>query len=285
MNKIIDGKLVSQKIKDTLKTEVTTLKVNKKRIPKLVVLLIGDNPASMTYVKNKEKACSYIGIESEIIKKKNSTTEELLEIISNLNEDKSVDGILVQLPLPKNIDENKVLNSIYPEKDVDGFHPINIAKLFLGETGFLPCTPSGIIELLNSISYDLTGKEVVVIGRSNIVGKPMSLLCLQKNATVTIAHSKTKSLKEICKRADVLISAIGKANFITDEFVKENAVVIDVGINRNSEDKLCGDVDFTKVYDKVSAITPVPGGVGPMTIAMLMKNTLTSYKRREKENL
>lgn len=285
MNKIIDGKLVSQKIKDTLKTEVTTLKVNKKRIPKLVVLLIGDNPASMTYVKNKEKACSYIGIESEIIKKKNSTTEELLEIISNLNEDKSVDGILVQLPLPKNIDENKVLNSISPEKDVDGFHPINIAKLFLGETGFLPCTPSGIIELLNSISYDLTGKEVVVIGRSNIVGKPMSLLCLQKNATVTIAHSKSKNLKEICKRADVLISAIGKANFITDEFVKENAVVIDVGINRNSEDKLCGDVDFTKVYDKVSAITPVPGGVGPMTIAMLMKNTLTSYKRREKENL
>ena len=285
MNKIIDGKLVSQKIKDTLKTEVTTLKVNKKRIPKLVVLLIGDNPASMTYVKNKEKACSYIGIESEIIKKKNSTTEEILEIISNLNENKSVDGILVQLPLPKNIDENKVLNSISPEKDVDGFHPINIAKLFLGETGFLPCTPSGIIELLNSISYDLTGKEVVVIGRSNIVGKPMSLLCLQKNATVTIAHSKTKNLKEICKRADVLISAIGKANFITDEFVKENAVVIDVGINRNSEDKLCGDVDFTKVCDKVSAITPVPGGVGPMTIAMLMKNTLTSYKRREKENL
>lgn len=285
MNKIIDGKLVSQKIKDTLKTEVTTLKVNKKRIPKLVVLLIGDNPASMTYVKNKEKACSYIGIESEIIKKKNSTTEELLEIISNLNEDKSVDGILVQLPLPKNIDENKVLNSISPEKDVDGFHPINIAKLFLGETGFLPCTPSGIIELLNSISYDLTGKEVVVIGRSNIVGKPMSLLCLQKNATVTIAHSKSKNLKEICKRADVLISAIGKANFITDEFVKENAVVIDVGINRNSEYKLCGDVDFTKVYDKVSAITPVPGGVGPMTIAMLMKNTLTSYKIREKENL
>lgn len=285
MNKIIDGKLVSQKIKDTLKTEVTTLKVNNKRIPKLVVLLIGDNPASMTYVKNKEKACSYIGIESEIIKKKNSTTEEILEIISNLNEDKSVDGILVQLPLPKNIDENKVLNSISPEKDVDGFHPINIAKLFLGETGFLPCTPSGIIELLNSISYDLTGKEVVVIGRSNIVGKPMSLLCLQKNATVTIAHSKSKNLKEICKRADVLISAIGKANFITDEFVKENAVVIDVGINRNSEDKLCGDVDFTKVYDKVSAITPVPGGVGPMTIAMLMKNTLTSYKRREKENL
>jgi len=285
MNKIIDGKLVSQKIKDTLKTEVTILKVNKKRIPKLVVLLIGDNPASMTYVKNKEKACSYIGIESEIIKKKNSTTEEILEIISNLNEDKAVDGILVQLPLPKNIDENKVLNSISPEKDVDGFHPINIAKLFLGETGFLPCTPSGIIELLNSISYDLTGKEVVVIGRSNIVGKPMSLLCLQKNATVTIAHSKSKNLKEICKRADVLISAIGKANFITDEFVKENAVVIDVGINRNSEYKLCGDVDFTKVYDKVSAITPVPGGVGPMTIAMLMKNTLTSYKRREKENL
>lgn len=285
MNKIIDGKLVSQKIKDTLKTEVTTLKVNKKRIPKLVVLLIGDNPASMTYVKNKEKACSYIGIESEIIKKKNSTTEELLEIISNLNEDKSVDGILVQLPLPKNIDENKVLNSISPEKDVDGFHPINIAKLFLGETGFLPCTPSGIIELLNSISYDLTGKEVVVIGRSNIVGKPMSLLCLQKNATVTIAHSKTNNLKEVCKRADVLISAIGKANFITDEFVKKDAVVIDVGINRDSEGKLCGDVDFTKVYDKVSAITPVPGGVGPMTIAMLMKNTLTSYKRREKENL
>lgn len=285
MNKIIDGKLVSQKIKDTLKTEVTTLKVNNKRIPKLVVLLIGDNPASMTYVKNKEKACSYIGIESEIIKKKNSTTEEILEIISNLNEDKSVDGILVQLPLPKNIDENKVLNSISPEKDVDGFHPINIAKLFLGETGFLPCTPSGIIELLNSISYDLTGKEVVVIGRSNIVGKPMSLLCLQKNATVTIAHSKTNNLKEVCKRADVLISAIGKANFITDEFVKKDAVVIDVGINRDSEGKLCGDVDFTKVCDKVSAITPVPGGVGPMTIAMLMKNTLTSYKRREKENL
>lgn len=285
MNKIIDGKDVSQKIKDTLKIEVATLKSQNKRIPKLVVLLIGDNPASMTYVKNKEKACFYIGIESEIIKKKVSTTEEILQIISNLNDDNSVDGILVQLPLPENIDKNKVLNSISPEKDVDGFHPINIANLFLGETGFLPCTPSGILELLNSISYDLTGKEVVVIGRSNIVGKPMSLLCLQKNATVTIAHSKTNNLKEVCKRADVLISAIGKANFITDEFVKKDAVVIDVGINRNSEDKLCGDVDFTKVCDKVSAITPVPGGVGPMTIAMLMKNTLTSYKRREKENL
>lgn len=285
MSKIISGKDVSQKIKDTLKIEVATLKSQNKRIPKLVVLLIGDNPASMTYVKNKEKACFYIGIESEIIKKKVSTTEEILQIISNLNDDNSVDGILVQLPLPENIDKNKVLNSISPEKDVDGFHPINIANLFLGETGFLPCTPSGILELLNSISYDLTGKEVVVIGRSNIVGKPMSLLCLQKNATVTIAHSKTNNLKEVCKRADVLISAIGKANFITDEFVKKDAVVIDVGINRNSEDKLCGDVDFTKVCDKVSAITPVPGGVGPMTIAMLMKNTLTSYKRREKENL
>lgn len=285
MSKIISGKDVSQKIKDTLKIEVATLKSQNKRIPKLVVLLIGDNPASMTYVKNKEKACFYIGIESEIIKKKVSTTEEILQIISNLNDDNSVDGILVQLPLPENIDKNKVLNTISPEKDVDGFHPINIANLFLGETGFLPCTPSGILELLNSISYDLTGKEVVVIGRSNIVGKPMSLLCLQKNATVTIAHSKTNNLKEVCKRADVLISAIGKANFITDEFVKKDAVVIDVGINRDSEGKLCGDVDFIEVCDKVSAITPVPGGVGPMTIAMLMKNTLTSYKRREKENL
>ena len=219
---------------------------------------------------------------SEIIRLDASIREdELIEVIERLNQDHSVDGILVQLPLPSHIHEEKILDLIDPTKDVDGFHPSNVAKLLLGQDGLVPCTPKGMMVLLDEIHYDLTGKEVVVVGRSNIVGKPVSLLCLQRNATVTIAHSRTKNLKEVCQRADVLIAAIGKAKFFNKEYVKEGAVVLDVGINRDENNKLCGDVDFDDVKDFVSYITPVPGGVGPMTIAMLLENTLQAYLKRE----
>lgn len=291
MNKIINGKEISVKVKESLKETVSLLREQNKRLPKLVVIIVGENPASMTYVKNKEKACKEIGIESEIIRfAENVKEDKLITQIDLLNREKSVDGILVQLPLPKHINEEKVLNSINPLKDVDGFHPENIAKLFLGEKGFVPCTPKGIIYLLESINCNLKGKNVVIVGRSNIVGKPLALLALQKNATVTIAHSKTENLKEVCNKADILISAIGKANFFTSDYIKEGAIVIDVGINRD-ENGLCGDVAFhskkmdeesQRIYDKVSAITPVPGGVGPMTIAMLLQNTIVSYEERQK---
>ena len=279
--KLINGKEISTKTKNMIKAEIEEIRKTGKRVPKLAVILVGDNRASQVYVRNKEKACAYVGMESlRINRDANFSEEDLLKLIDELNHDESVDGILVQLPLPKTIDEEKVLKAIAPEKDVDGFHPANIAKLFLNEEGFIPCTPYGMMVMLEEIGYDLDGKEVVVVGRSNIVGKPVALLALHHNATVTIAHSHTKNLQEVTSRADVLIAAIGKAKFFTADYVKEGAVVLDVGMNRDEDGKLCGDVDFDDVKEKVSAITPVPGGVGPMTIAMLMKNTLLSYKRR-----
>ena len=278
---IISGKEISVKIKDQLKEEVSKIKETYPRLPKLVVILVGDNQASQTYVRNKERGCQYIGIESEILRHDSSFSEiELLQEINDLNNDDTVDGILVQLPLPQHINEEKVLDAIVPSKDVDGFHPENVAKLFLGQHSLVPCTPKGMMVLLEEINYDLAGKEVVIVGRSNIVGKPVALLCLQKNATVTIAHSQTKDLKAVCSRADVLIAAIGKPKFFNHEYVKDGAVVLDVGINRDENNKLCGDVDFDDVKDKVSAITPVPGGIGPMTITMLMKNTIEAFYHR-----
>lgn len=279
---IISGKDISVKIKDELKLEVEEIVKSGKRIPQLVVILVGDNQASQTYVRNKERGCQYIGIKSQVIRKDaNTREEELVSLIEDLNKDNDVDGILVQLPLPDHINEDRILDLIDPSKDVDGFHPDNVARLFLGQKSLVPCTPKGMMVLLDEVGYDLTGKEVVVVGRSNIVGKPVALLCLQRNATVTIAHSRTKDLKEVCKRADVLIAAIGKAKFFNRDYVKEGAVILDVGINRDENNKLCGDVDFDDVKDIVSYITPVPGGVGPMTITMLLSNTLDAYRQRE----
>ena len=281
---IINGKEISAKIKDQLKQEVDKIRESYPRLPKLAVVLVGDNQASQTYVRNKERACNYIGIESLMLKHDSSFSEkELLEEIMTLNNDGTVDGILIQLPLPNHIKEAKVLEAIAPEKDVDGFHPINVAKLVLGQHSLVPCTPKGMMVLLEEIGYDLTGKEVVIVGRSNIVGKPVAMLSLHQNATVTIAHSKTKNLKEVCKRADVLIAAIGKAKFINHEYIKPGAVVLDVGINRDENNKLCGDVDFDDVKDIVHGITPVPGGIGPMTITMLMKNTIEAFYQRNGE--
>ena len=278
---IISGKEISVKIKDQLKEEVSKIKETYPRLPKLVVILVGDNQASQTYVRNKERGCQYIGIESEILRHDASFSEiELLQEINDLNNDDTVDGILVQLPLPQHINEEKVLDAIVPSKDVDGFHPENVAKLFLGQHSLVPCTPKGMMVLLEEINYDLAGKEVVIVGRSNIVGKPVALLCLQKNATVTIAHSQTKDLTADCSRADVHSAAIGKPKCFNHEYVKDGAVVLDVGINRDENNKLCGDVDFDDVKDKVSAITPVPGGIGPMTITMLMKNTIEAFYHR-----
>lgn len=278
----INGKEISLKRKDELKIKIEKLKNTGKRIPKLVVVLVGDNQASQTYVRNKEKACEYVGMLSEVIRLDATITEEtLMNVIEKLNKDENVDGILVQLPLPQHIHEERILDLIDPSKDVDGFHPSNVAKLLLGQKGLVPCTPQGMMVLLDEINYDLTGKEVVVVGRSNIVGKPVALLCLHKNATVTIAHSRTQNLKEVCQRADVLIAAIGQAKFFNHEYVKPGAVVLDVGMDRDENNKLCGDVDYEDVKDIAAYITPVPGGVGPMTIAMLMENTLQAYKQRE----
>ena len=277
---LIDGKLISNQIKADLSKEVETLKAIYGRAPKLAVILVGEDPASQVYVRNKEKACEKIGIENLLIKTEDTISEmELLEMIDDLNKDEGVDGILVQLPLPKHINEMKVIEAISPKKDVDGFHPESVASLFLNREGFVPCTPAGVMELLDAIHYDLEGKEVVVVGRSNNVGKPIALLALQRNATVTIAHSRTNNLKDVCKRADVVIAAVGKAEMITDEYIKEGAVVIDIGINRKADGKLCGDVAYEKVAPIASAITPVPGGVGPMTVTLLMKNTVEAYKR------
>ncbi len=277
----INGKEISKSIKDEIKAEVEALKAAGKRLPKLVVVLVGDNQASQVYVRNKERGCQYTGMLSEIIRRDNNCTqEELLKIIDDLNHDDNVDGILVQLPLPKQIDEQAIIEAIDPTKDVDGFHPRNIAKLFLNEEGLVPCTPAGMMAMLDAIGYDLDGKEVCVVGRSNIVGKPVSLLALARNATVTIAHSHTKDLPKVTSRADVLIAAIGQPKFFTKEYIKEGAVVLDVGMDRDENNKLCGDVDFEDVKDKCHAITPVPGGVGPMTIALLLKNTMKAYKMR-----
>lgn len=282
MAKIIDGKAISLAIKDELKEKVSKYK-NKGIDITLAVVKVGNDPASAVYVRNKEKACEYVGINSRTLALPEETTqEELLNIVRELNEDDTVNGILVQLPLPKHIDESEILLAINSTKDVDGFHPVNVGKMVIGEDTFLPCTPAGIIEMLKRSDIDIEGKECVVIGRSNIVGKPMSLLMLKENATVTIAHSRTKDLKEVTKRADILVAAIGKPKFVTADYVKEGAVVIDVGMDRDENGKLCGDVDFESVEPKVSAITPVPGGVGPMTVTMLLVNCLRSVELNKK---
>lgn len=278
MAKLIDGKKISQEIKDELKEKVASLKAEGKT-GALAVIQVGEDPASSVYVRNKKNACAYIGIESLAYELPESTTEEeLLKLIDELNEKDEVKGILVQLPLPSHICEDKVIQAISPKKDVDGFHPQSVGAMTIGEKGFLSCTPAGIIQLLKRSNVDIEGKHCVVIGRSNIVGKPMALLMLRENATVTIAHSRTKNLPELCKQADILIVAIGKPRFIGAEYVKEGAVVIDVGIHRDENNKLCGDVKFEEVEPIASAITPVPGGVGPMTIAMLMSNCVQSIE-------
>ena len=278
MAQLIDGKMISTQIKDELKAEVALLKEKGIR-PCLAVIQVGNDPASSVYVNNKKKACAYIGIESKSYElDENITQKTLMDLIDELNQDKTVNGILVQLPLPKHLDEEAVIQAITPEKDVDGFHPETVGNMCIGSKGFLPCTPAGVIQLLKRSDIDIAGKECVVIGRSNIVGKPMAILLLRENGTVTITHSKTKDLKEVTKRADILVAAIGKPKFVTAEYIKEGAVVIDVGIHRNENNKLCGDVDFDDVIDKVSAITPVPGGVGPMTIAMLMNNCVETVR-------
>jgi methylenetetrahydrofolate dehydrogenase (NADP+)/methenyltetrahydrofolate cyclohydrolase len=278
MYKIIDGKKISQEIKDELKEKVATLKGQGKEIC-LAVIQVGNDPASSVYVGNKKKACAYIGIESLSYELPEETTQEkLLALVEKLNNDDKVNGILVQLPLPKQIDEEKVIQAIAPQKDVDGFNEKNVGALVVGSKGFVSCTPYGIIQLLKRSGVEISGKHCVVIGRSNIVGKPMSLMLLRENGTVTICHSRTKNLKEITSQADILVVAIGKPKFIDETYVKEGAVVIDVGIHRDENNKLCGDVDFDKVAPHTSAITPVPGGVGPMTIAMLMHNCVSSVE-------
>lgn len=276
MAQIIDGKAISAQIKDELKQKVSDMKAQGKEIT-LAVIQVGTDAASTVYVGNKKKACEYIGIRSLAYELPEETAEqELLALIDGLNQRNDVNGILVQLPLPAHIDEDKVIRSIAPEKDVDGFHPQSVGALCIGERGFVSCTPAGIIQLLKRSGIEIAGKECVVVGRSNIVGKPMALLLLRENGTVTVAHSKTKDLASVTKRADILVAAIGKPKFFTREYIKEGAVVIDVGIHRMENKKLCGDVDYDDVAPVCSAITPVPGGVGPMTIAMLMSNCVES---------
>lgn len=276
MAQIIDGKAISAKIKDELKEEVARKKAEGKQIA-LAVIQVGNDPASTVYVGNKKKACAYIGIDSVSYELPEETSQdELLALIDKLNDDPKITGILVQLPVPDHIDEDTIIRRISPQKDVDGFHPMSVGALCIGEKGFVSCTPAGVIKLLEYSGIEISGKECVVIGRSNIVGKPMSLLFLRENGTVTVCHSKTKNLKEVCKRADILVVAIGKPKMINEEYIKDGAVVIDVGIHRMDNGKLCGDVDFDRVFDKCSAITPVPGGVGPMTIAMLMYNVVNA---------
>ncbi|MDE6701842.1 MAG: bifunctional methylenetetrahydrofolate dehydrogenase/methenyltetrahydrofolate cyclohydrolase FolD [Acetatifactor sp.] len=276
MAKLIDGKAIAAQIKDECREKVAKMKAEGVEVT-LAVIQVGNDPASTVYVGNKKKACEYIGIRSLAYELPEETTEsKLLELIAELNGRKDVNGILVQLPLPGHIDEEKVLDAIDSRKDVDGFHPQNVGALCIGKPGFVSCTPAGIIQLLKRSGVEIAGKECVVIGRSNIVGKPMALLLLRENGTVTVAHSKTKDLREVTKRADILVAAVGKPKMITADYVKEGAVVIDVGIHRNENNKLCGDVDFESVEPICSAITPVPGGVGPMTIAMLMNNCVES---------
>lgn len=272
MTQIIDGKKISAEIKDELKEKVAALKAEGKEIT-LAVIQVGNDPASTVYVGNKKKSCAYIGIRSLAYELPEDTTEEeLFSLVEQLNQSRDVHGILVQLPLPKQINEDKIIKAIAPAKDVDGFHPQSVGALSIGQPGFVSCTPAGIIQLLKRSGIEIDGKECVIVGRSNIVGKPMALLLLRENGTVTVCHSHTKNLKDVCKRADILVAAIGKPKFFNHEYVKEGAVVIDVGIHRNENNKLCGDVDYEDVFPHVSAITPVPGGVGPMTIAMLMYN-------------
>lgn len=278
MAKIIDGKLISAQIKDELKEKVAALKEKGIQIT-LAVIQVGNDPASTVYVGNKKKACAYIGIHSLAYELPQETTqEELLDLVHQLNERDDVNGILVQLPLPEQIDEDTVIRAIDPKKDVDGFHPQSVGLLSIGQKGFVSCTPAGIIQLLKRSDIEIEGKECVVIGRSNIVGKPMAMLLIRENGTVTVCHSRTKDLKEVTRRADILVVAIGKRKYITADYVKEGAVVIDVGMHRGEDGKLCGDVDFDSVEPVAGAITPVPGGVGPMTIAMLMNNCVESIE-------
>ena len=276
MATIISGKEVSAKVKSEVKEKALELK-NKGIEIGLAVVIVGDDPASRVYVNNKKKACEEVGFNSYEYALPAETTEaELLALVDKLNKDDKINGILVQLPVPKHINETAIINAISPDKDVDAFHPVNVGKIMIGDYAFLPCTPAGVMELIDSTGVDIAGKSCVVIGRSNIVGKPMSMLLLHRSGTVTICHSKTKNLKEICANADILVAAVGRPNFVTGDMVKEGAVVIDVGINRLENGKLCGDVNYEEAEKKAAFITPVPGGVGPMTIAMLMKNTLTS---------
>lgn len=278
---LIDGKRISAEIKDELKEEVAQLK-EQGITGALAVIQVGNDPASSVYVRNKKRACEYIGIDSLSYELPEETSQdELLALIDKLNKEEHVKGILVQLPLPEGIDEDAVIRAISPKKDVDGFHPENVGALSIGQEGFVSCTPAGIIELLKRSDISIDGKECVIIGRSNIVGKPMALLLLRENGTVTVTHSHTKNLKEVAKRADILVVAIGKTKMVNEEYVKDGAVVIDVGMDRDENGKLCGDVDYDAVFDKVSAITPVPGGVGPMTIAMLLHNCVESAKRND----
>ena len=280
MAQIIDGKQISAQIKEELREEAAAYKARGIEAA-LAVIQVGEDPASSIYVRNKKKACAYVGVRSESYELPRETTQEaLLALIEELNGRADIQGILVQLPLPSHIDEDAVIRAIAPEKDVDGFHPESVGRMCIGEQGYLPCTPAGIIRLLKRSGVSIEGKECVVVGRSNIVGKPMALLMLRENATVTITHSRTKDLQEVCRRADILIVAIGKPRFITKEYVKEGAVVIDVGIHRDENNKMCGDVDFADVEPVAGAITPVPGGVGPMTIAMLMNNCLEAIRNR-----
>ena len=279
MTVLIDGKAISNQIKNELKEQTADLRA-RGITPCLAVILVGKDPASAVYVRNKKKACEYVGIESRSYELDEETTEEKLEaLIRSLNADDTVHGILVQLPLPKHLNEEKITGMISPKKDVDGFLPESIGALCLGKEGFRSCTPEGVIELIKRSGFDIEGKECVVVGRSNNVGKPMAFLLLQENGTVTIAHSRTKNLKEITRRADILVAAAGKPRLITEEYVKEGAIVIDVGIHRGEDGKLCGDVDFDRVKEKTAAITPVPGGVGPMTVAMLMYNCVEAARK------
>ena len=281
MGIVVSGKDLAKSLKDQMAIEVVELEKKYGRLPHLAVILVGEDPGSVSYVKGKEKACNEIGIKNTTIKRTSDITEEeLLSIVEELNNDDNVDGILVQLPLPKHINTDKVIESVRFDKDVDGFHPMNVASLYLKQPGVVPCTPKGVIKLLQSFGCQMEGKKAVVIGRSNIVGMPVSKLLLDNNATVTITHSRTKNLAEVTREADILIAALGKPKFVTADMVKDGAVVIDVGVNRNPENnKLCGDVDFDNVVDKVSYITKVPGGVGPMTICCLMENTIECFKK------
>ena len=279
MAKIIDGKAISASIRNEITEEVKDFERENGYVPGLAVIIVGENPASKVYVRNKKLACEQVGFYSEVIEMPEETTEaELLSVIDRLNGDEKIHGILVQLPLPKHINEESVLLRINPAKDVDAFHPFNVGRIMTGSYDLAPCTPAGVMELIRRSGIEIRGKECVIVGRSNIVGKPQAMLMLGADATVTVCHSRTKNLAEVCRRADILVAAIGKPNFFNAEMVKEGAVVIDVGINRREDGKLCGDVNFSEVEPKASYITPVPGGVGPMTITMLLKNTLTAAK-------
>ncbi len=277
MAQIIDGKAISKQVREEIAREVVAYKAKYNAAPGLAVIIVGSDPASQVYVRNKKRACEEVGFYSESYELPEETTnEELIALVERLNNDEKIHGILVQLPLPKHLDETRVLLTIRPEKDVDAFHPYNVGKIMIGNHDLLPCTPAGVMVLLEKSGVSVAGKKCVVIGRSNIVGKPMAMLLLHANGTVTICHSRTQNLKELCREADILVASIGKPEFVTGDMVKEGAVVVDVGINRLESGKLVGDVNFAEVEPKASYITPVPGGVGPMTITMLLKNTLTA---------